>query len=265
MVGETPGPDDFQLLADPEALTARGLLLVEGRLVLQRLVDAGRPRVRRVLLSTAAAEALGDLLARVPPDTPVDVVPQSTMNRIAGFNIHRGCLALADRPALCGLDTLDLATTRRLVVLEGVSNPDNIGGVFRNAATLGADAVVLGPGCGDPYYRKAIRTSMGATLLVPWVEAGSWPDALQRLRSAGVPVLAFTPAAHAAALATYVPPARAALLFGAEGTGLTDVALQAADARVRIEMAPGALDSLNVATASAVALWALRDTASPPR
>lgn len=248
--------DTFRLIADPDALVARGLLVLEGRMVLRRAVLAGAVRLRRVLLSTAAADSVRDVLTRLPPDVPVDIVPQSTMNDVAGFNIHRGCLALADRPATAPLRTLDLRAARRVVVLEGVNNPDNIGGVFRNAATLGADAVVLGPHCGDPFYRKAIRTSMGATLLVRWADAGAWPEAIGVLRDAGLAVVAFTPAADATALGAATVPARAALLFGAEGHGLSAEACAAADARVRIEMAPGALDSLNVATASAVALWA---------
>ena len=141
----------------------------------------------------------------------------------------------------------------RLLVVEGVNNPDNVGGLFRNAAALGCAAVILGPECGDPLYRKAIRTSMAAVLTLPWVQAGAWPDALARIRAAGLTVVACTPSAAARSLYDGGLPRRAAVLVGAEGTGLTSEALAAADLSVRIPM-HGAMDSLNVATAAAVVL-----------
>ncbi|MDP1569661.1 MAG: RNA methyltransferase [Vicinamibacterales bacterium] len=264
-------PDDprlapYRALTDPAALRAQGLFVAEGRMVVRRLVDASPFRVHSLLVTTAAREALTDLLPRLPDEAPVLVIAQEAMNEVAGFNIHRGCLALAYRTALAGLDTINLAACRRLLVLEGVNNPDNVGGLFRNAAAFGVDAVVLGPNCGDPLYRKAIRTSMGGALEVPFVDAGAWPDALDRLAAAGVRVIALTPGAGVPAL-DELPAAHGplALLVGAEGEGLTAAALAAARERARIPMA-ARLGSVNVATAAAIGLYHFADrTAAKPR
>ena len=148
----------------------------------------------------------------------------------------------------------------RLVVLEGIANPDNMGGIFRNAAAFGAAGVVIGPGCCDPLYRKAIRVSMGAALTVPFAEAGpEWPRGVEELRQAGFRVLALTPAAGAVDVAAAAAAAggRVALLAGSEGEGLTEAAMALSDLRVRIPLAPGT-DSLNVATAVGIALHRFR-------
>ncbi len=149
--------------------------------MVERLLARPRFKACSVLLTRAAWDALSGALPLSTDTPPVFVVSQRVMNEIAGFNIHRGCLALAERPARETLTAAHLAGARRVVVLEGVNNPDNIGGIFRSAAAFGVDLVVLGPACSDPFYRKAIRTSMAATLQVPFVEAGRWPE---RARSA---------------------------------------------------------------------------------
>lgn len=256
---DDPRLDDYRHLGDPATLTARGLFVAEGRLVVARLAGQRRHVVRSLLLTDTAAAAMASTITALPPEVPVYVVPQGVMNAVVGFNIHRGCLALAVRPAAPGLDTLDLAAIGRLVVAEGVNNPDNVGGLFRNAAALGAGALVLGPGCGDPLYRKAIRTSMAASLQLPWAIAGAWPDALGTIRAAGLAVVACTPSPDAPSLYETALPGRAAVLVGAEGSGLSADALAAADVRVRIPM-HGGMDSLNVATAAAVVLGALNAT-----
>ena len=245
----------FALLARPEELSRAGLLVLEGRLVLERAVERRTPELVGVLLTDTAAVAMVATVAQVPADVPIYVVSQAVMNGVAGFNIHRGCLALARRPTTVPLDVVDLGTVGRVLVLEGISNPDNVGGLFRAAAAFGVDLVVLGPGCGDPLYRKAIRTSMGAALHVPTAAAAAWPGDLSRLQQAGLPVWALTPAADAVPLRSLVPPPRLALLVGAEGAGLTPAAQAAAVCRVRIEMADPSIDSLNVATAAAIGLW----------
>jgi len=257
---DDPRVQDYGLVADPHALEARGLFVAEGRLVVPRLLAASaRPgrwagAARSVLLSPAAFAQMGSTLAAYP-DLAVYVVPQGLMNEVVGFNIHRGCLALAGRPDVPVLVREMLAPLSRVVVLEGVSNPDNIGGVFRGAAALGAELVVLGPGCGDPLYRKAVRTSMGATLEVPYARADPWPGALAQFREAGFTVVALTPAADALPLPQLrLGAPRVSLLAGAEGSGLTDAALAAADLCVAIPMS-GRVDSLNVSTAVAVALY----------
>lgn len=261
---DDPRLDDYRHMADHDALVRRGLFVAEGRLVVERLVAEPGYRVRSVLLSPAAAESMSPVLRRLAATTAVFVVPQADMNALVGFNIHRGCVAMAERPAAATLAALDLATATRLLVLEGVNNPDNVGGLFRTAAALGASAVVLGPHCGDPLYRKAIRTSMAAVLTLPWVHAGPWPDALALMRASGLTVVACTPAPTAAALYDTALPRRAAVLVGAEGSGLTAAALAQADVQVRIPM-HGAMDSLNVATAAAVVLSALAAGDARPR
>lgn len=249
----------YRALTDPLALRDRGLFVAEGRLTVERLVAAGSYALESVLLTPAAATALAHVVAAVPADVPVYVAPQAAMNAVAGFNIHRGCLALARRPAPRTLGDLALGTRRRLLLAEGVNNPDNVGSLFRNALALGADAVVLGPHCADPLYRKAIRTSMAATLLLPWAESAAWPDDLDRLRGDGFAVIACRPAAEATPVHDVAWPVRAAVLVGAERDGLSAQALARADLQVRIPM-HGAMDSLNVATAAAVVLAALDAT-----
>lgn len=207
-----------------------------------------------VLLSPAAFEQMREVVS-ADTGVPVYVVPQSLMDGLVGFNMHRGCLALARRPPVPVLSAEAIEGASRLVVLEGVNNPDNIGGIFRSAAALGGDLVVLGPACADPLYRKSVRTSMGATLDVPYVAAPDWPGALDVLRANGVEVVALTTLPDALPLAQLSPwGPRVALLAGAEGEGLSDAALARADTCATIPMT-GRVDSLNVATAVSIALY----------
>ncbi len=185
---------------------------------------------------------------------PIYRVGQETMNDIAGFNIHRGCLALVRRPATPTLDRVAAGPLSRVLVLEGVNNPDNVGGLFRSAAAFGIELVVLGPNTGDPLYRKAVRTSMAATLTVPFVRARTGPRRIADLRADGFSVVALTPALTAAPLEDIRPTAKLALLVGAEGDGLTRDALAAATLTARIAMTP-AVDSLNVTTAASIAMY----------
>jgi tRNA G18 (ribose-2'-O)-methylase SpoU len=170
-----------------------------------------------------------------------------------GFDFHRGCLAAGDRPGDIPLESLLAA--RVLVVLERVTNPDNVGAVFRSALAFGAGGVVLSRGSADPLYRKAIRVSMGATLRVPFARLEEWPTPLARLGAAGFTIVALTPAA-VLDIAELGRPERVALLLGAEGDGLGAAARACADVEVAIRMAPGA-NSLNVATAAAIGLHRL--------
>jgi tRNA G18 (ribose-2'-O)-methylase SpoU len=179
------------------------------------------------------------------------------LEAVTGYSVHRGALAaMARKPEL---DALELAEgARRIVVLEEVNNHTNIGAVLRCAAGLGVDAVLLDPRCADPLYRRSVKVSMGAVFAVPWARLGPWPDALAGVRDLGFTLLALTPDAGATSIAELGPEVtdRAALLLGAEGPGLSAAALAAADLRVRIPMAAG-VDSLNVASAAAVAFYAL--------
>ncbi len=249
---DDPRVEDYRHIADPSYLLDRGLFVAEGRLVVQQLLPPSTWVLRSILLTPTAAASFGDALEATP--ARVFLVEQSLMNDIAGFNIHRGCLALAERPVARALAASDLAPLSRIVVLEGVSNPDNVGGIFRSAAAFGVEAVILGPACGDPLYRKAVRTSMAATLAVPFVNAGEWPSALGLLRAQGFTVVALTPQSPAVPLGTLPATPRVAILLGAEGDGLSAAALAAADVRVRIPMT-GAVDSLNVTTAASIAMY----------
>jgi tRNA G18 (ribose-2'-O)-methylase SpoU len=244
---------EYRLLSDPLALTRAGLFVAEGRLVVGRLLAGSRFVARSVLVTEAARDAMREVLEQTR--TPVFVVDQRTMNGIAGFNIHRGCLALAERPITSAPADLALDNARLVVVLEGVNNPDNVGGIFRSASAFAADAVILGPSCSDPLYRKSVRTSMAATLDVPFADAGVWPQAIGDLRARGFTVLALTPAADATPIDA-IPGKlkRVAILVGAEGEGLSEPAMSAADHRVRIPM-PGAADSLNVTVAASIAMY----------
>jgi tRNA G18 (ribose-2'-O)-methylase SpoU len=245
---------DYRLLADPSALIRDGLFVAEGRFVVRRLLAQRRFRTRSILVTDAAHTALHEELAAIAPTIPVYVVDQTLMNGVTGFNMHRGCLAIGVRGSRRMLADEDLSHARRLVVLEGVNNPDNIGGIFRSAEAFGTDLVVVGPGCSDPLYRKSIRTSMAATLQLPFVFANHWPAALTSLRAAGFAVVALTPAADAVPLDDLPRGlARVALLAGAEGDGLSAAALAAATDRVRIPMR-GQADSLNVVSAASIAL-----------
>jgi tRNA G18 (ribose-2'-O)-methylase SpoU len=267
------GPDDprvaeFRDVADPERLRQRGLFVAEGRLVVERLIRDGRFDVRSLLLNGPAWRALEPAVATLGDSTTAFVCETQDFEALTGYNIHRGCLALASRPAPLPLEAL-LATAQSLLVLETVGNTDNIGGLFRNAAAFGVDGVVLSHGCADPLYRKSIRTSMAATLRVPFsavTTADGWRAALARLRQSGFQIVALTPAESAQDLDDWTCSARRdriALLLGAEGAGLSREAEEAADARIRIDIRRE-VDSLNVAVAAGIALHRLRHRGSQP-
>jgi len=256
---DDPRVGDYRDVADPDLMRGRGLFVAEGRLVVGRVLQDGRYAVRSVLVSDAARRSLGAPLEAVASAVPVFVCDARDFLGIAGHDFHRGCLALVDRPAPLQLDDV-LAPAGTIVVLDAVGNADNVGGVFRSAAAFGVDAVLLGPGCCDPLYRKAIGTSMGATLAVPFVRLDGWRQALPAIRSAGFAIVALTPHETSEAIDTFAArprPPRVALLVGAEGPGLTPALEAAADYRVRIPIRPE-VDSLNLAVATGIALHRLR-------
>ena len=243
----------YRHIADARALARTGLFVAEGRWVVQRLLARPQYLTKSVLVTPTAHAALEADLQRAGAHVQIYVVDQQVMDQIVGFNIHRGCLALAARPDVTELSAVSLDGHAQVVVLEGVNNPDNVGGIFRSAAAFAADLVVLGPGCGDPLYRKAIRTSMAATLDVPYVMSGAWPEALETLRGAGFQRLAFTLSPDAVPLEALTRPARVALVFGTEGAGLTAAAVQHCDVQVRVRMT-NRVDSLNVTVAASIAM-----------
>jgi len=242
----------YRHIADPDQLLDLGVFVAEGRLVVRRLIDLQHWAIESILLTQAAADSLVDVLPKTT--APVYLADQAVMNGIAGFNIHRGCLAIVRRPQPTSLDRITTGPLARVLVLEGVNNPDNVGGLFRSAAAFGIELVVLGPNSGDPLYRKAVRTSMGATLSLPFAEAPQWPGAIADLRADGFTVIALTPALSAAPLEEIFPHAKLALLVGSEGTGLTEAAMRAATLRIRIPTTAD-VDSLNVTTAASIAMY----------
>jgi tRNA G18 (ribose-2'-O)-methylase SpoU len=261
---------DYRGVSDPDLALRRGLFIAEGRLVVRRLLASSRFQTRSVLVTAPALAALQDAQA-LRPDVPVFVATQAVMNGITGFNMHRGCLAVGERPA--GTNWRDVASQipdpksqipHVLMCLERVANADNVGGVFRSAAAFGARAVLLDPVSTDPLYRKAIRTSMGAALQVPFARAEPWPSALHELHGLGFAVVAMTPAAPATPLRDVVQSVagrNVAIVLGHEGEGLSAEALAACELQARIPVG-SEVDSLNVATAAAIALYELAGSAS---
>jgi tRNA G18 (ribose-2'-O)-methylase SpoU len=243
------GLTDAQLRARRESAT--GLFIVEGHTALARAVTSPYP-LRSVLclpgrLAVVQA-ALGDT------DVPVYVAERDVLAATAGFDVHRGVLALAERGAPRAIDAV-LDGARTIVILEGLSDQENVGAIVRSARAFGVDALLLDPTAADPLGRRSVRVSMGEVLHLPWARATPWPDALRALADGGWRVLALTPAADARSLRTVsrAPGDRVAVLLGAEGPGLSAAAMARAE-RVCIPIRPG-VDSLNVGHATAVALW----------
>lgn len=235
----------------PDRPGGKGLVIAEGVVVVRRLLASRYPL--RALLGTARRiEELAPDLAGRP--APAYVTSAEVMADVVGFHLNRGVLAVADRVP-SGTPERVAAGAGRLAVLEGVGDHENLGALFRNAAAFGVDGVLLGPGCGDPLYRRSVRVSMGHVLAVPFARLEPWPSGLKWLRDQGFRVLALTPGGQLP-LSGAVPAGRVAVLLGSEGPGLTQEAIDAADLAVRIPMADG-VDSLNVATAGAVAFHAL--------
>jgi tRNA G18 (ribose-2'-O)-methylase SpoU len=258
---EDPGDSriaEYRNIPDPDLLVRHGLFVAEGRIVVERLLTRSRFETRSVLVTQVALAALKDAL-ETRKDLPVYLVPKPLIHTITSFNIHQGCLAIGVRSVR--ENWMEIAAhAQRLIVLEHVSNADNVGSICRNAAAFHLDGILLGPACTDPLYRKAIRTSMGASLTLPFAEIRPWPEGIKGLRDAGFKTIALTP--HPSVppirdIATTTAGQRAALVLGHESGGLSDAALQACDYRARIPIAPE-VDSINVATAAALALYELQ-------
>lgn len=241
----------YRAVRERDLVGREGHFIAEGEVVLRLLVRSPRHAAVSVLLAGNRVAKLRPLLEELAPEVPVYSAGQAVLDAIAGFPLHRGILALGRRaPPPDAADLLaGLGARALVVVLFGIGNHDNMGGIFRNAAAFGADAVLLDPTCCDPLYRKAIRVSVGATLLVPTARVTG--DAVDLLTRHGFEALALSPAGTTP-LADLRRPARTAALFGSEGPGLP-AALLARVRTVRIPMA-GGFDSLNVATTSGIVL-----------
>jgi tRNA G18 (ribose-2'-O)-methylase SpoU len=252
-----PRVDDYRAVRDPEWLKRRGRFVVESRAAIQFLLERKDLEVDSMLLTqTAWRELSSSLESR--PEIVILVTTPGAMRAIGGYRFHQGALALARRPIDGDRARLIGAPSpARLVVLEEVANPDNVGAIFRNALALGAWGVLLSSGCAHPLYRKAIRASTGAALRLPFAFAPDWPRALAELHAAGWCLVALAPDAGAVSIEQAAERLRAeprvALMLGHEFAGLSARALEAADLRLRIPMQLE-VDSLNIAAASAIAL-----------
>ncbi len=254
---DDPRLDDFRDLNSvdrrPDLPSGKGLVIAEGVLVVQRML-ASRFTPHALLGTDRRLAELADDLAGA--GVPFYRTSADVMARVVGFHLNRGVLAAARRAPERGVAQV-AEGARTLVVLEGVNDHENLGSIFRNAAGLGVDAVVFGSGCADPLYRRAVRVSMGHALLVPYARATDWPGDLITLQQSGFRLLAMTPGGDACALPEAMEAVRdepIAIVVGAEGPGLTAATLRLSDVRVRIPMS-GGTDSLNVATAAAVAFY----------
>lgn len=260
-----PRLDDYRHLTDAalraSSEAAAGVFVAEGELVVRRAAAAGA-RFRSLVVTSRRLSRLRDVVSGLA--APVYEVPEDVLSAVAGFDLHRGVVAVVARPPDRSWSSV-AGSASRLLVLEGVNDHENLGVLFRNAAGLGAGGVLLDPTCADPLYRRSVRVSMGHVLSVPFARASPWPSVLGELRASGCTVAALSPSGPvplgAAGLASCP---RLALLVGAEGPGLSPGALAAADVVVRIPMA-GGVDSLNVAASAAVALYASTEMPTPPR
>lgn len=259
---------DFQGLTDVALRSVteprNGLYIAESLKILERALLAGH--IPRSVLSTPTwLPHLEALDTRVPGrlnSIPIFIADDELVESLTGYRVHRGTLASMHRPDLPSVAEL-VDGARRVVVLEDIIDHTNVGAIFRSVAGIGADAVIVSPSCADPLYRRSVRVSMGTVLQTPWTRAPSWESLVAALRDAGISIVALALTAEAAELDAFVSrvPEKLALVLGTEGTGLSERALRDADHVVSIPMHHG-VDSLNVAAASAVALWALRPTNS---
>jgi tRNA G18 (ribose-2'-O)-methylase SpoU len=238
-----------------------GIFIAEGLHVIRRLLRSDY-RVRSFLVIPRRLDVLAGDLAGL--DAPVYVAAPEVMNAVAGFDVHRGALASASRRPLPDPGRL-LAETTRVCVLEGIADHENLGAIFRNAAALRVGALLLAPGCCDPLYRRAVRVSMGHVLDVAYATLEPWPEGLEQIAGAGFRLVALTPGPAAVPVDDLGLRCidRVALLLGAEDRGLTEEAMAQAHVLARIPMAPG-VDSLNVASAAAIAFHSAAPAAVPP-
>jgi tRNA G18 (ribose-2'-O)-methylase SpoU len=235
----------------------RGLYIAESSKVIQRALLAGH-KPRSVLLQEQWLSDIKPLVAEFD-DCVIYVGTSALLEELTGFEMHRGALASMQRPELPSVSELLVGATR-VVVLEDIVDHTNVGAIFRAVAGLGADAVLITPRCADPLYRRSVRVSMGTVLQVPWTRLPEWPEARDLLHQAGFHIAALALSDEALSLREFAaaPPDKIALVFGSEGDGLSRQALEACDSIVTIPMLHG-VDSLNVASASAVTLYALTE------
>lgn len=257
---------DFHQLTDVALRSSyepgAGVYIAESLKILERALRARHDLVS-VLTTEKWIPQLTELERKFPnsfASAPVYVGSSEALEKTTGFHVHRGTLASMRRPPLPSVEEV-VAGAQRVVVLDDIVDHTNVGAIFRSVAGIGADAVIVSASCADPLYRRSVRVSMGTVLQVPWTRADTWASLREILRAQGFNILAFALAESAVSLAEFTPSSvgKAALVFGSEGDGLSATILKDADHVVTIPMKLG-VDSLNVAAASAVAMWALRVT-----
>jgi tRNA G18 (ribose-2'-O)-methylase SpoU len=249
------GLTDVQLRRRREV--AEGLFVAEGEKVIRRAVAAGYP-MRSMLLSPRWLDGMADLVET--GGVPVYVGEPELLEGVTGYRVHRGALASMGRRPLPRMQEL-LGWTRRILVLEDLVDHGNVGAIFRCAAALGIDAVILSPQCADPLYRRSVKVSMGAVFAIPYARMTDWRGGLAQVRAAGFHLLALTPDQSAVPIEEAPLAGRVALMLGTEGDGLSSHWLDEADRTVCIPMSPAAMamgvDSLNVVAAAAIACHGL--------
>ena len=255
-----PGLEPFRSVRDRDLAGRADLFMVEGEVALRVLVAHGRFDLEGLLLSERRVQSLRPLLSELPDHVPVYVIDHDATEAVVGFKMHRGIMGCGRRrpspspeQLLSGL----VGEHMRVVLTEAVSNTDNMGGIFRNVAAFGGSAIFVDQQSCDPLYRKAIRVSSGQALALPFCRGAEILGMIAAVQAAGFTVAALTPHEQALPVKDWRPPERVALLVGAEGPGLTEAALMAADCRLSIPMA-ATVDSLNVATSVAVAMHTLQ-------
>ena len=252
---------EYRDLREAHLAVRRQAFIAESEVVLRVFIARGRYPMRSVLIAEPKLDKISDALAELDDSVPIYVASQEVLNQVVGFRIHRGILAAGTRTPLPAPEALlssllsSLGLRSPVLVLESLTNHDNVGGVFRNAAAFGAAGVLIDTATCDPLYRKAIRVSVGAALFMPYARAQTTADNIAALRAHGYTLVALSPRADAIDIRQLQAPSKTALLLGTEGAGLSPETMDAADLIARIDMAAG-FDSLNVATTSGIALHA---------
>ena len=257
-----PELDVYARLTEAQLLNrfepARGMFIAESPKVIHRALDGGCVPVSMLMERKDIDGSAAEILARCP-EIPVYTADEDLLCGLTGYHLTRGVLCAMRRPQLPTVEEI-CARANRIVILENVQNPTNVGAIFRSAAALGMDAVLLTPGCSNPLYRRSARVSMGTVFQIPWTFTGQWPEeGMQQLKDLGFQTAAMALSDNSVSIddPALLAEEKLAVLMGSEGDGLTDETIAACDYTVKIPMYHG-VDSLNVAAASAVAFWQLR-------
>ncbi len=256
-----PELDVYARLTEAQLLNrfepAKGMFIAESPKVIHRALDGGCEPVSLLMERKDIEGSAAEIIARCP-EIPVFTADEDLLCKLTGYHLTRGVLCAMRRPQRPGLEEI-CRDARRVVVLENVQNPTNVGAIFRSAAALGMDAVLLTPGCSDPLYRRSARVSMGTVFQIPWAYTGTWPEpGMSQLKDLGFKTAALALSDDSVSIddPKLMAEERIAMLLGSEGDGLTEATIAKCDYTVKIPMYHG-VDSLNVAAASAVAFWQL--------